>query len=306
MKTSGVSSISILTSFEAEEPVAALLETVFGETPSIYSSAEKTQSAVTAYSRSKSLQRFKVRLQKGLRELKSLGLDIGKGEIRIQRVKRKDWSESWKKYFKTIEIGSVLMIKPSWSKQKPRSGQAVVILDPGLSFGTGQHATTSFCLERIVALRPKYQERKKMLDMGSGSGILAISAAKLGYEKVDGFDFDPMAVKIAKKNCRSNHVEEIARITRKDLVTLPMRANRTYEVICANLISDLLISEWSKILERLAPNGTLILAGILATEFEKVRAVYEAAGLRLVKSKTEREWRSGAFSRNKPDMHGKL
>lgn len=298
MKTSGVSSISILTSLEAEEPVAALLETVFGEAPSIYSNAETMQSVVTAYSRSKTLRSFKSRLLTALKDLEEFGLDIGKGEIRIQRVKREDWSESWKKYFKTIQIGSALMIKPSWSRQKPRSGQAVVTLDPGLSFGTGQHATTSFCLKQIVALRPKGHETKRILDIGSGSGILSISAAKLGYKKVDGFDFDPVAVRIAKKNCRFNRVEKIARISRKDLIALPANSRRTYQVICANLISDLLISQKEKIIGRLAPNGTLVLAGILATEFEKVQAAYEGAGFQLIQSRVEREWRSGAFTRN--------
>ena len=86
----------------------------------------------------------------GLKRIKSCGLNIGSGKIKIAKVRREDWSESWKRHFKAIEIGKALLIKPSWIKRPPRKNQAVVILDPGLSFGTGQHATTSFCLHQIV------------------------------------------------------------------------------------------------------------------------------------------------------------
>jgi ribosomal protein L11 methyltransferase len=299
LKTSGVSQISVVTTLEAEEPVAALLENLFQTTPSIYSNLEKHHSVVTAYVRAAPavLREREERVRSGLRDLTDIGLNIGSGEILIQRVRREDWSESWKKYFKTIEIGSALLIKPSWSKQKPRKGQAVVVLDPGLSFGTGQHATTSFCLKQIVRARNRAAAKKTLsfLDIGSGSGILSIAAAKLGYAPVAGFDFDPVAVRVAQKNCRSNRVQQRVEITRKDLTRLPLGTRQRCDVICANLISTLLLSERERILNRLAPGGLLVLAGILATEFAEVQEAYEAAGLRMVQTATEREWQSGAF-----------
>ncbi|HEV8543156.1 MAG TPA: 50S ribosomal protein L11 methyltransferase, partial [Verrucomicrobiae bacterium] len=121
MKTSGVSQISVVTTAEAEEPVAALLETLFGVAPSAYLDVETQKSVITAYLRTApaALRARKEEVEHGLKELRSLGLDTGSSEIVIGKVRREDWSESWKKYFKTIEIGSALLIKPSWSRKTP-------------------------------------------------------------------------------------------------------------------------------------------------------------------------------------------
>ena len=299
VKIKEVSQISVVTSPECEEPVAALLEQIYGAFPSIYSDVETKQSVVTLYGPGapRILKKQLTEVRSGLAELAAMGLDIGRGEIAVRKVRREDWSESWKKHFKTIEVGSALMIKPSWSKQKPKLGQAVVVLDPGLSFGTGQHATTSFCLKQIVAAKKRSKGAISLLDMGSGSGILAISAAKLGYSPVVAFDFDPVAVRVAAKNCRSNRVEKKVAMSRKDLTRLPLRSRAKFDVVCANLMANLLIDEKERILNRLAAGGTLVLAGILATEFENVRAAYAGAGMKLLKTTVEREWQSGSFTR---------
>ena len=324
MKTSGVSQISITTSNECEEPISALLERIFSVAPSIYSNAETNLSTVTAYIRTTpaKLRAHTAEIQCALADLEQLGLNTAPAEIQIAPVRRKDWAESWKKYFKLITIGSDLVIKPSWTKIKPKPGQAIVTLDPGLSFGTGQHATTHFCLTQIVQRRHVAQisqsaslHRRKaknrasttiqlrrapplsLLDIGCGSGILAISAAKLGYAPVTAFDFDPVAVRVAQKNCRTNRVENKVAVSRKDLTKLPLNSRQKYDVVCANLMAPLLIAERDRILNRLATGGTLILAGILATEFPSVRERYESPGLKLIAEKTEREWQSGAFTR---------
>jgi ribosomal protein L11 methyltransferase len=298
MPTIPVSQLSVLTTLLGEEPVAALLERLFRASPAIYTDAEKGRSVVTVYSRApvRELKAHQAELAAGLQELRALGLELGSGEVLLRKVPREDWSESWKKHFKTIEVGSALVIKPSWSKQKAKPAQAAVVLDPGLSFGTGQHATTSFCLREIVAARRAARGRKlSFLDAGCGSGILAIAAAKLGFGPVEAFDFDPVAVRVAQKNCQSNRVDKKVKLARRDLTKLPKSSRFKYDLICANLISDLLISERDRLLNRLAAGGRIALAGILHTEFGKVRAAYEAAGLQLVRTKIEREWQSGSF-----------
>ena len=303
MKTSGVSQISVVTSHECEEPVAALLERVFAVTPTIYASAETNQSTITAYVRASSAKlRARVNeVETGLAKLREIGLNPAPAEVRVAAVRREDWAESWKKYFKLIRIGSALVIKPSWTKIKAKAGQAVVVLDPGLSFGTGQHATTHFCLTQIVRARKERTKRRdgaaSLIDIGCGSGILAISAAKLGFASVAAFDFDPVAVRVAQKNCRMNRVEKKVKVTRKDLTKLPLDSREKSDVVCANLMAPLLIAERDRILNRLAPQGRLILAGILSTEFDAVRERYEAAGMKLIADKVEREWQSGAFQR---------
>lgn len=287
-----------MTTDEAEDAVAELLQRIFKETASIYSNRDKEVSAVTVYVDRPlgELRALEPKLRAGFNEIEMYGIDTAPAQIIMAKVKREDWSESWKKYFKTIRIGRKLLIKPSWSEEKGANGQAVVELDPGLSFGTGQHPTTSYCLRKIVeAAKPG----ASLLDVGCGSGILAISAAKLGYAPVEAFDFDPVAVRIAQANMRRNRVERKIKCARKDLTKLTLKSAQKFDVVCANLISDLLIDEADRILNRLAQDGRLIVAGILASQFTEVQKAYEAEGMKLLDTKTEREWQSGLFGRSK-------
>jgi ribosomal protein L11 methyltransferase len=228
----------------------------------------------------------------------SSGLNIGSGKIITRSVPRENWAESWKRHFKPLVIGTRLLVKPSWIKRRPRKNQAVVVLDPGLSFGTGNHPTTSFCLHQ-VANNCANGESQSFWDVGTGSGILAIAAAKLGYGPIEAIDFDPEAVRVARENARSNQVLRGIRIARADLTKLPAHSPRKYDLICANLISNLLIAEKKRILNRLHRGGTLVVAGILATEFSIVQKAYEAAGLKLTESHVDGEWCSGAFTYNR-------
>jgi ribosomal protein L11 methyltransferase len=234
------------------------------------------------------------KILEGLTQIKHCGLNTGTGRVTIAKIRHADWAESWKRHFQPIEIGDPLLIKPSWSKRRARKNQAVVVLDPGLSFGTGQHPTTAFCLSELVRCG-KNRARRSFLDMGTGSGILAIAAAKLGYSPVHGFDFDPEAVRVARSNARANGVHKQVRITRRDVTKLPIRPGFRYDLICANLISTLLIGERRRIASRLQGGGTLVLAGILKSEFSRVQKAFAKLGLNLAASKTRNEWRSGSF-----------
>ncbi len=298
MKSAPLTQISLATSREAEEAVAELLLSIFGQTPSTYFDAESGDTTVSTYLEKPSQWNAAARaeLRAGLATLIECGLDIGPGEIAASQVRREDWAESWKRHFKPLEIGNALLLKPSWEKRKPRKGQAVVILDPGLSFGTGHHATTGFCLKQLVAVR-NAGLRQSLLDIGTGSGILAIAAAKLGYAPVRCFDFDPESVRVAKANAAQNAVAHLVKPARRDLTRLPLASAARYQVVCANLIYDLLIAERDRILSRLRPDGVLVLAGILQTQFAKVERAYRQAGLKLIATEVEKEWQSGAFVR---------
>lgn len=268
-----------------------LLGGVFDQPASIYADTEKhTTSAIIYVEKFTTAQRAQVR--GGLRGIREAGLDAGSGRISVRRVAKENWAESWKRHFHPLEIGPRLLVLPSWSKQKPKRGQAVVILDPGLSFGTGHHATTAFCLSQVAARREDARPQS-LLDVGCGSGILAIAAAKLGYAPVVAFDFDPEAARVAKENAAVNRVS--LKLSQRDLTRMPKRSAEKFDVVCANLMYDLLIQERDRILARLAPGGTLVLAGILRSQFPKVQAAFEAGGLRLVASRAAKEWRSGAF-----------
>ncbi|MBW8864759.1 MAG: 50S ribosomal protein L11 methyltransferase [Verrucomicrobia bacterium] len=286
--------ISVATSLEAEDAVTELLGTLTGKPAAAYFNLETRVSVVSVFGDKPFSKAVRGQIQAGLEQITDCGLKIGAGTVEIAKVKREDWAESWKKHFKPIEIGDSLLVKPSWIKQKPRRGQAVIILDPGLSFGTGQHPTTSFCLGEIARLRDAATTRS-FLDIGTGSGILAIGAAKLGYRPVHAFDFDPESVRVAKANARVNHVTQKLKITRGDVTKLPVKSEKKFHLVCANLISNLLIAEKEKIVGQVRRDGTLVLAGILAAEFQMVARAFEDLGMKLIASKIENEWRSGSF-----------
>lgn len=298
MKRETIWKTSIATTAEAEDAVAELLATHVAPGPSAYTDVETGVTTVSVYTTKPVRQeaRTKHALRMGLKALQGFGLEIGPGHIRTVKLPRENWAESWKRHFPALEIGRELLVKPSWIKRQLKPGQKLIVLDPGLSFGTGQHPTTGFCLREIVRYA-KGQKSRSFLDMGTGSGILAIAAVKLGYAPVRAFDFDPQCVKVSRANARTNRVEKRISITQADLTKLPRRAAKQFDFVCANLLANLLIAERDRILARVKPDGVLVVAGILAREFSEVQSVYEAAGWRLVASKVEKEWRSGTFQR---------
>jgi ribosomal protein L11 methyltransferase len=287
--------VSVATTLEAEDAVSELLAALTGAAASAYFDLEAQTSLVSVFTQKVWPRNLKTEIVAGLAKIERCELHLGSGKITVAKVKREDWAESWKRHFHPQEIGGALLIKPSWSKKKPRKNQAVVILDPGLSFGTGQHPTTSFCLQEIVRCRGSKTTRASFLDIGTGSGILAIAAAKLGFAPVQAFDFDPEAVRVARENARKNQVDSILKPTRGDVTKQPLKPARQYDLVCANLISNLLIAERQRIVNRMKCDGTLVLAGILAAEFAEVERAFADTGLNLVTKRTENEWCSGSF-----------
>jgi ribosomal protein L11 methyltransferase len=289
--------ISVATSPEAEDAVVELLASVSGQASVAYFDLEKQTSLVSVFIEQGKFSRVGSRreIATGLKRIAGFGLKTGAGKIEIAKVKREDWAESWKRHFHPIEIGKTLLVKPSWSKQRPAKNQAVVILDPGLSFGTGQHPTTSFCLHQIANGRRDWTKPSSFLDIGTGSGILAVAAAKLGYQPVCAFDFDPESVRVAKENLRKNRVTDRVKLSRRDVTKLPLKPARQFDLVCANLISNLLIAERQRIVNRVKRGGILVLAGILAVEFAEVERAFADLKLRLRARRVENEWCSGAF-----------
>lgn len=274
-----------------------LLTEIFGTPASAHFDALKGRTAVSVFldAPPPDLAGKRHLLKAGFRRMQEAGLDVGSTRICLRRLPAENWAESWKRHFKPIEVGRALLIKPSWSRREPKSSQALLVLNPGLSFGTGQHATTGFCL-REIARRQRPGVKQSFLDVGTGSGILALAAAKLGYAPVHAFDFDPDAVRVARANAQRNGVYAKLRIRQQDVTKLPAKAPRQYGLVCANLISTLLIAERKRILGLVRRDGVLVLAGILRKEFGEVQAAYETLGMRLTASRSEREWRSGAFA----------
>jgi ribosomal protein L11 methyltransferase len=287
--------VSVRTTAEGEEAVAGLLERIFGQSPAVYRSEKTGEVVVTVYpERLPAPQRaLRTSLKAALHDMRGLRLDLGEARLAIKRLRRENWAESWKRHFPPIEVGRRLLIKPGWSRRRARPGQRVVILDPGLSFGTGQHPTTMFCLQQLARCR-RHGVAQSLLDIGCGSGILAIAAAKLGYSPVWAIDNDPEAVCASRHNIKRNNVRVVVR--RADLTRLPLASRRRYDVICANLICDLLAGEGKKIRHWLKPGGKLVAAGILKREFGELQKKLRGCHLTLEKAGVDKDWKSGQFA----------
>jgi ribosomal protein L11 methyltransferase len=285
--------VSITVSPEMEEAVTQLLEETFALPAAVYCDARTGRRIISVYPSAlhSSLRAVRVELLAALRVVPSAA---SSPRLSIKKIPREDWANSWKRHFKPMEIGPHLLIKPGWSKRRARPGQRVILLDPGLSFGTGHHATTAFCLEQLAACRRR-DARQSFLDVGTGSGILAIAAAKLGYTAVEAFDFDPESIRVSRQNVKRNRVQNRVHPVRRDLVKLPQQTRRRFDVICANLQGDLLGSQAEKICARLQPGGQLIIAGILKSEFHHIRHIFVTLGLTFAKSRVNKEWKSGRF-----------
>ena len=234
------------------------------------------------------------RVQQEIGSWKEFGADLefcGIGE-----VKKSEWAEAWKKYFQPIEISEKLLISPSWIKTQPKEGQKVLTLDPGMSFGTGQHATTLFCLKMIDRLS-REEDIKSMLDAGCGSGILAIAGGLLGFSPVDAFDFDPDAVRVAVENLEINGQTQIIP-TVGDAAEYTGRSEK-YDLVCANILGHLLIAFSGNISTWVKYGKYLALAGILNSDFDAVSRCYCEKGFEEIERFTLREWTSGLFRKVK-------
>ena len=297
MKPAALWQLSVATTPEAEEAVSELLGRLLGAPASSYADVLQGGRVVSVFLARRPKPRPQmVAVRAALARLADCGLGLGRPTVSVRKLAPQDWAESWKRHFKPLVIGTRLLVKPSWSRRAPRRGQAVVVLDPGLSFGTGQHPTTAFCLRQVADFR-QLGQAQSLLDIGTGSGILAIAAVKLGYAPVEAFDLDPDAVRVAAENAQANGVRDAMVIEQCDVTRLPGRPRKKFDLVCANLLGNLLVAARVPITARVAPGGRLVLAGILRREFDELQGSYAAAGWRLVAARAQKEWQSGAFER---------
>ncbi len=225
----------------------------------------------------------------GFREvLKSSGLDSA-FSFEYSLIPGQDWNESWKKSFSPIDVGENLTIGPSWIK--PYTDRVPVIIDPGMVFGTGHHETTSPCLSLIE----KYSGDsggKDFLDIGTGTGILAIGAARLGFRHVTGVDTDPLAVDAAMYNVSLNGLKNVT--SRQGNIS---DISGVFDLMAANLLSEILVLIAGDIISRLKPDGIAILSGMLTGQDDNVSRAMEDAGLVLKEKVVDGKWVTLIFSR---------
>ena len=212
-------------------------------------------------------------------------LTLGQGFLSYKYVKDEDWANNWKADYKSFRISDRVIICPSWEETEFKPEDVVIRLDPGSAFGTGTHETTSMCAEFI----DRYVSRLgdgTLLDLGTGSGILAIIARKLGAKKVEAIDIDKLAVDVAIDNCNINECSDIVCHTGE----LKDAYEDQYQIIIANIIADVIAAIVPDVRNKLADDGVFICSGIINTKADRVRDALSRAGLKIVEKREKNDW----------------
>jgi len=211
-------------------------------------------------------------------------LEIGSGFAGYNLVDDEDWSTAWRKHYKPFHITDGVVIKPSWEEYNSKNGEIVVELDPGMAFGTGTHETTILCarmLEKYV------EEGNKVIDVGCGTGILSIIAARLGAAHVEAVDIDDVAVRVALENCAINGVSQRISVSRGVLADLALQKA---DIVVANIIADVVIGLSEHVPKYLKAGGLLLVSGIIKERKEDVKSTYTALGFQLTDEDEIGEW----------------
>ena len=203
-------------------------------------------------------------------------------QLNTTGVEQEDWQNAWTKYYHAMDIGKRLAIVPSWEEYE--TGRTVLRMDPGMAFGTGTHETTALCLTVLDEL---VKGGERVLDIGTGSGILAIAALLLGAKTAEGVDIDPMCVRTAGENAELNGVQDRFRVLVGDLSD---KASGKYDLITANIVANAILHLAPAVPALLAENGTFIASGIIDTRRDEVADGLRAAGLEVVEIREENGW----------------
>ena len=211
-------------------------------------------------------------------------VDLGTLAIDTVNVKDEDWSEVWKQFYKPFRAGRSLVVKPTWEPYNPQPGDRVIEIDPGMAFGSGTHETTGMCLE---LLEEAVHGGERVIDVGTGSGILAIGAALLGAKDVLAIDIDPTAVKVARENVAHNHLEQTVTTLEGNLLE---KVDAQCEVCVANIIADVICMFAAPLNDHIVPGGLFICSGIIKEREQDVTGALLAAGYAILEIRRKGEW----------------
>ena len=234
-------------------------------------------------------------IRRFLRGIKAIYPNVDENGVSWRVLKDRNWNRAWQKFFTAQKIGKQIVVCPPWLEPPPLRGRRLISIEPGLAFGTGTHATTRGCIEFLErAVRVPGGGKFAALDVGTGSGILAIALIKLGAKKVWAIDNDPAALEVARKNLLANGAARSVRLsgTRLD------RIRRSFSLVVANLTAETLIDLADALAKRVAPRGFLILSGILRQKARDVIHFFEERGFMVLRRKREKEWVTFLCRRN--------
>ena len=211
-------------------------------------------------------------------------LDKGLGEVTTTEVYEKDWAEAWKKYYKPRKIGEKIVIKPTWEEYEKTDDEIIIELDPGMAFGTGTHETTMMCIEALE----KYVKKGHIVyDIGCGSGILGIAAAKLGAQKVIGVDLDDLCIKVSNENIEMNKVDDIIEIRKGNLLDV---VDGKADIIVSNIIAEIIVNMADSLKDYLEDDGRFIASGIIVEKIDMVKEALSKNGFKILEIVTMNDW----------------
>lgn len=211
------------------------------------------------------------------------GFDLGSLELGLSTVADREWAEYWKRFYKPLRLGRRLVVRPSWEPYQPAPDDLVIDLDPGLAFGTGSHESTALCAE----LLERWYTGGPVLDVGTGSGILAIAAAKLGAERVLALDIDPLAVRTAAENVAINGLKQHITVRQGNLLE---GVEGRWDLALANILADVIIDLAEPMLAHIKPGGLFICSGIILERAPDVERAVTALGYTLAEALHRGEW----------------
>lgn len=238
----------------------------------------------TYVSEEKNVMEFVEIIKQKVLGLKDFGIDIGEGSVSLDQVNEADWANAWKAYYKPTKVGQRVVVKPTWEDYAIQDGDLIIELDPGMAFGTGTHETTSMCIRELE----KYVNKdSKVFDIGCGSGILAIAAAKLGAKEVVAVDLDEVAVKVAKENVLENKVEENVSVMHGNLTDV---IKDKADVIVVNIIADIIKILAKDVQNFMKEDAIFISSGIILDKVEEVKESLIENGFEIVEVQKLGEW----------------
>ncbi|MEV2842705.1 50S ribosomal protein L11 methyltransferase [Paenibacillus larvae] len=234
-------------------------------------------------------------LKQSVERLSTFGIDTGNPIFSIRQVDDESWANEWKKYFKPIRVTKRLTIKPTWEEYEPSTDEIILELDPGMAFGTGTHATTSLCLK---ILEQVVRGGEDVIDVGTGSGILSIAAAKLGAEHVLAIDLDPVAVKSAGENSKLNGMQSRIMVRQSDLLGIlehlekrdELNVKMPVQIVVANILAEIILLFVEDVYQVLEPGGLYIVSGVIRAKQAVVEDALKRAGFEIVEIHTEEDW----------------
>lgn len=226
-------------------------------------------------------------IQHFLREINGIYRDIDEPRLRCRILRDRNWNSSWRRFFKPQKVGKRFWVTPPWATPPPLRGREVLTIKPGMAFGTGTHATTRGCMELIEKVaQPSAKKPFTALDVGTGSGILAIAMAKLGARKVWALDNDPVALRVARENIRCNAVQHSVHVSMTKLGSL----KKSFALVVANLTAETLLELAGALEKKVALEGSLVLSGILKPKARQVVRRFSRYGFRVLGRRGEKEW----------------